>query len=415
MGTMMMNIPAAQQVVATFVSDLPFVIALPVAFMLLAILLVYVSRASEARRLYVALLQYLVVFMAWTTADSNIMREWYTNAAFWHHASLAMLFLIPVSGNYVGYVALEPPRRSGVRWILAINVLTFLFATVSEALGLGGYAAVMPLLYGTLPFFEGYVFYQLWQSARRGNRQSWSMLIPFVLVTVLGVIDGVNTAVHFTSQPMHFMPFGVFSFFIVVLQFLQDQLLREHKLENQTAHLAYQAAIAQERAEIDVLTGCRNRLSYEMTIREAIAAARQSGRPLSFLMFDIDHFKNYNDTYGHEAGDEVLRKFSGVVRQMLDKAKPFFRWGGEEFIVICGGCDLDEAAVLGNAIRQSVGKNVVVRGQHVTVSIGASTWHGSFDTAEQFFQRADAALYTAKGDGRNCLRVELPAAVAANT
>ena len=100
---------------------------------------------------------------------------------------------------------------------------------------------------------------------------------------------------------------------------------------------------------------------------------------------------------------------------MLDKAKPFFRWGGEEFIVICGGCDLDEAAVLGNAIRQSVGKNVVVRGQHVTVSIGASTWHGSFDTAEQFFQRADAALYTAKGDGRNCLRVELPAAVAMNT
>ena len=74
--------------------------------------------------------------------------------------------------------------------------------------------------------------------------------------------------------------------------------------------------------------------------------------------------------------------------------------------------DLDEAAVLGNTIRRRVGESVVVCGQHVTVSIGASTWHGSFDTAEKLFQRADAALYEAKGDGRNCLRVEPPAKTA---
>ena len=410
MGTILWNIPAAQHVVLTFVSDLPYVISAPVAFLLLAILVVYASRASEERRLYLALLQYLVVFIAWTTVDSNSIQIFYPDPAFWERVSHALLFLVPASGNYVAYAALEPERQHGVRWVLGFDVMLFLFASFSEGVGWGGYALALPLLYGTLPLCEGYVFYQLWRSARHGNRESRSMLLPFVLCGVLGVLDGVNVAVHFTPQPTHVMPFGVFSFFIVVLQFLQDQLLREHKLENQTAHLAYQAALARERSEIDVLTGCRNRLSFEMSIREAITSVRQSGRPLTFLMFDIDHFKNYNDTYGHEAGDEVLRRFSGVVRRMLDKSKPFFRWGGEEFIVICNDWDLDEAAVLGNAIRRKVEGDVVVHGQHVTVSIGASTWHGSLDTAERLFQRADAALYEAKGAGRNCLRVEPPAA-----
>lgn len=413
MGILMEMTPAATQVTETFLYDLPYVVALPVAFLLLSILLVYISRASKARRLYVALLQYLVVFMAWTTVDSNIVHTTFADAAFWQRASHAMLFLVPLSGNYVGYAALEPPRRRGVRIVMALNGICFALATASEALGFGGYERMMPLLYGMLPFLEGYVFWQLLQSARLGNRSSWSMLIPFVLVTVLGLVDGVNEAVHFTAQPTHFMPFGVFSFFLIVLQFLQDQLLREHSLEDQTVHLAYKAALAQERAEIDVLTGCRNRLSFEMALRDEIAAARQSGRPLSFLMFDIDHFKKYNDTYGHEAGDIVLKKFSAVVRQMLDKTKPFFRWGGEEFIVLCSGADLDEAAVLGNLIRRRIGRDVVVCGQHVTVSVGASTWHGSLDTAEKLFQRADAALYEAKGAGRDCLRVELPVSVQA--
>ena len=412
MGDLLITTPAARQVIDTFFYDLPYVIALPVAFLLLAILLVYASRASEARRLYVALLQYLVVFMLWTTADSNIVHEAFLNDEFWRHASMAMLYLVPVSGNYVGYAALEPERRRGVLAVIAGNVACFFLATVSEAFGFDGYARLLPILYGTLPSLEGYVFWQLWRSARLGNRNSWSMLFPFVLVTVLGVVDGVNEAAHFTAMPTHVMPFGVFSFFVVVMQFLQDRLVREHSLEDATVHLAYQAAIAQERAEVDVLTGCRNRLSFEMTLREEITAVRQSGRPLAFLMFDIDHFKNYNDTYGHEAGDEVLRRFAGTVRQMLDKRKPFFRWGGEEFIVLCSGADLDEAAVLGNTIRRRVGESVVVCGQHVTVSIGASTWHGSFDTAEKLFQRADAALYEAKGDGRNCLRVEPPAKTA---
>ena len=412
MGTMLMNIPAAQQVVLTYVSDLPYVIALPVSFLLLCILLVYASRATEERRLYVVILQFLAVFIAWISADSHILHVLYPDEAFWHHVSLALLFLVPVSGNYVAYAVLEPERREGVRTIVAIDAFAFVLATLGECMGIGGYVQAMPFLYGVLPFFEGYVLYQFFQSARQGNERCRALIVVFVIVTVLGLFDGLNVAMKFTPQPTHIMPLGVFSFFLVILQFLQDQLVREHALENQTANLAYRAALAQERSEIDPLTGCRNRLSFEMAIREAITDVRQTGRPLAFLMFDIDHFKQYNDTYGHEAGDEVLKRFSGVVRQMLDKEKPFFRWGGEEFVVILSGADLDEAAVVGNTIRRKVAEEVVVRGQHVTVSIGASTWHGTLDTEEHLFQRADAALYTAKGEGRNCLRVEAPGRMA---
>lgn len=400
--------PAFEQAAEIFVYDLPYVLALPVAFLLLAILLVYVSRKTVLRRVYIAIIQFLVVFMLWITVNSHIVRALLPAGVSWGALSAAFLYLIPISANSVVCEALEPERRRGMRWVVGVYAACFFLATAGELAGVEGYRACMMLYYGLLPPLETYAFWQLWQSMRQGNRRSRALLLPLTLLTVLGVFDGMNMAFHFTPVPTFIMPLGVFSFLFVVLQLQQEQLLREHLLEDQTVHLQYQAAIAKERAELDVLTGCRNRLSFEMALREVITEVRQTGRPLSFMMFDIDHFKRYNDTYGHEAGDEVLKSFSVVVRQMLDKKKPFFRWGGEEFIVLCAGLDLDEAAVLGNAIRRGVAERVVVSGQHVTVSIGVSIWRGAFDTAEHLFQRADDALYAAKHAGRNCLRVEVP-------
>ena len=389
MGRMMEMGPAFEQVAEIFFYDLPYVFALPVSFLLLAILLVYVSRDTALRGIYCAIIQFLVTFMLWITMNSHIIHAALKDWAEWGWLALLFLYLVPISANYVVYAALEQERRRGVFWVIGLYGLCFALATAGEALGWRGYGAMLTVYYGLLPPLEIYTFWQLWQSARQGNRRSRALLLPLVLLTVLGVFDGCNLAFGFTAVPTFFMPLGVFSFFVVVLQ--------------------YQAALARERAELDVLTGCRNRMSFEMALREGITDVRQTGRPLACLMFDIDHFKRYNDTFGHEAGDMVLKEFSAVVRQMLDKTKPFFRWGGEEFVILCAGLDLDEAAVLGNTVRRSVAERVNICGQHVTVSVGVSIWHGAFDTAEHLFHRADEALYAAKDAGRNCLRVEEPA------
>ncbi|MGN0938119.1 MAG: diguanylate cyclase domain-containing protein [Selenomonas sp.] len=409
MGRMMEMGPAFEQVAEIFFYDLPYVFALPVSFLLLAILLVYVSRDTALRGIYCAIIQFLVTFMLWITMNSHIIHAVLKDWAEWGWLALLFLYLVPISANYVVYAALEQERRRGVFWVIGLYGLCFALATAGEALGWRGYGAMLTVYYGLLPPLEIYTFWQLWQSARQGNRRSRALLLPLVLLTVLGVFDGCNLAFGFTAVPTFFMPLGVFSFFVVVLQLQQEQLLREHQLEDQTVHLQYQAALARERAELDVLTGCRNRMSFEMALREGITDVRQTGRPLACLMFDIDHFKRYNDTFGHEAGDMVLKEFSAVVRQMLDKTKPFFRWGGEEFVILCAGLDLDEAAVFGNMVRRSVAEHVNVSGQQVTVSVGVSIWHGAFDTAEHLFHRADEALYAAKDAGRNCLRVEEPA------
>ena len=396
MGRMMEMGPAFEQVAEIFFYDLPYVFALPVSFLLLAILLVYISRDTALRGIYCAIIQFLVTFMLWITMNSHIIHAVLQDWVEWGWLALLFLYLVPISANYVVYAALEQERRRGVLWVIGLYGLCFALATAGEALGWQGYDAMLRVYYGLLPPLEAYTFWQLWQSARQGNRRSRALLLPLVLLTVLGIFDGCNLAFGFTAVPTFFMPLGVFSFFVVVLQLQQEQLLREHQLEDQTVHLQYQAALARERAEIDVLTGCRNRMSFEMALREGITDVRQNGRPLACLMFDIDHFKRYNDTFGHEAGDMALKEFSAV-------------WGGEEFVILCAGLDLDEAAVLGNTVRRSVAEHVRVSGQNVTVSVGVSIWHGAFDTAEHLFHRADKALYAAKDAGRNCLRVEEPA------
>mgnify|MGYP000087148118 FL=1 len=112
----------------------------------------------------------------------------------------------------------------------------------------------------------------------------------------------------------------------------------------------------------------------------------------------------------YAAGDMILRGFARTVRAELDKKKSFYRWGGEEFVVLLPGCDLDAAAVVGNRLRRTVAAFLQYEKHPVTVSVGVSVCHGGYDTAQALFERADSALYAAKAAGRNCLRVESPQA-----
>lgn len=161
-------------------------------------------------------------------------------------------------------------------------------------------------------------------------------------------------------------------------------------------------------AEVDALTGSMNRRTIDILTERTFTEAERSGRPVSVLFIDLDHFKSVNDRFGHACGDECLRAVSTALRGVLSEADMFGRYGGEEFIAVLPGRDGADARALGERMRIAV-ENVEVRheGQRVrlTVSIGIATRQQGEDTPAAAIARADKALYAAKRQGRNCIQV----------
>jgi diguanylate cyclase (GGDEF)-like protein len=155
----------------------------------------------------------------------------------------------------------------------------------------------------------------------------------------------------------------------------------------------------------DGLTGAYNRKHFGERLAGEVAYARRHDTPLSLLMLDIDHFKKVNDTYGHPAGDRVLRSFTDTLRHTLRAEDVLARYGGEEFVIIARGLDTEHAMHLGERIRTLVAETPIdVEGHTVelTVSIGvASLACEGANAADGLVAVADRRLYAAKAAGRN--------------
>ena len=159
-------------------------------------------------------------------------------------------------------------------------------------------------------------------------------------------------------------------------------------------------------ATTDELTGLSNRRAIMSEGEEEMERARRFSRPFCCMMFDIDHFKSINDTYGHDVGDVVLKKVSGVVNDSLRQSDSLGRIGGEEFLLIAPETDEDEAARLAERVRSNVEAIDFdeMRDRKVTVSIGISKLEGDEELSEVIHQ-ADEALYESKNTGRNRVSV----------
>ncbi|MBS0535772.1 MAG: GGDEF domain-containing protein [Proteobacteria bacterium] len=161
----------------------------------------------------------------------------------------------------------------------------------------------------------------------------------------------------------------------------------------------------------DPLTQLANRKFFDTTLEEAIALARESAEPLALMLTDIDHFKKFNDTYGHLTGDQVLRLVAMSVKQNVKGQDTAARYGGEEFAVILPNTALRSAITVADHIRRAVMTKELMKrstGEHlgrVTISIGVAALQAS-DTAAALIDRADACLYAAKRNGRNCVICE---------
>ncbi len=162
-----------------------------------------------------------------------------------------------------------------------------------------------------------------------------------------------------------------------------------------------------ERATHDALTGVWNRAAVLDMLQLEFNRSGRENQPLSVIMLDLDHFKQVNDTFGHQAGDEVLREVTRRVQCGLRSYDALGRYGGEEFVVIAPGCDEESAFSLAERLRTAVNAAPVSTATGlipVTVSLGIASLSEDINSPESLLRDADKALYGAKSAGRDCAK-----------
>lgn len=154
----------------------------------------------------------------------------------------------------------------------------------------------------------------------------------------------------------------------------------------------------------DELTGLSNRRCFEQTFEKEFLRAQRYNNKLTLVMFDIDYFKQVNDTYGHQCGDYILQQVSNAALQTFRKTDTIFRFGGEEFMVILTETDIEHSIIPLERFRKTIetlGLKYHGEDVNITVSIGACQLTKDIPTKEILIEKADNALYKAKNQGRN--------------
>lgn len=219
-----------------------------------------------------------------------------------------------------------------------------------------------------------------------------SLFIALAVVVARGLTD--------TNSLYSLLKFYCATFFVIAFGYAAA-LWREQVEKART-----DAETAQQLALTDGLTGVYNRRGLELLLEKEASRSERYERDLSIILFDLDHFKQINDSYGHSAGDEVLKTVAEIVQSQLRKGDEVGRWGGEEFMVICSETDIGQACLVADRLREAVA-NYDWQGMTVTASFGLAR-RQTGELLGSLFQRTDAALYQAKRSGRNCTKVATP-------
>jgi diguanylate cyclase (GGDEF)-like protein len=195
---------------------------------------------------------------------------------------------------------------------------------------------------------------------------------------------------------------------------LPDDLLLKIHLAFALLHIAstgaFALSLAYERDAVrlrriamhDSLTGLLNRSAFEARVREFLASGRR--HDFAIVLFDLDHFKRINDTYGHAVGDEALRACARVFMESLRSSSVVARWGGEEFAAILTNTSAADAFAVAERVRRRIRATVIRSGSHeirVTVSAGVCHSSSGLENFDELLKKADAGLYTAKHNGRD--------------
>ena len=255
-----------------------------------------------------------------------------------------------------------------------------------------------------LPLLDGYELSQALRATEDGSRMH-------LLLTGQGNDENQLTLAYEAGAdgyvPLSVSARSLHTRLLAAQRMIQLQTAWE-KDRTQLRQIAAELAVANRRlgtaALTDQLTGLSNRRSAMDQLEQAWSAASRSGMPLAVMVIDIDHFKQINDTYGHAAGDTVLREAAATLRTSARREDSVCRIGGEEFLVICPNTDLKAAMVSAERMRVNLSESRISLGQttrSLTVSIGVAAREPGMMDADALVSSADKALYAAKEAGRN--------------
>lgn len=217
----------------------------------------------------------------------------------------------------------------------------------------------------------------------------------------------ITTDSHFMAQNCTFLPIeeaGVVTQICILIEDVTDVCYYQSRLQ-ETMHELELAT------RIDGLTQIYNRKYWQESLVIEFSRAKRHNHPLSLLMFDLDHFKKLNDTYGHQCGDLVLVETARRIQNLLRTADVFGRYGGEEFGIVLPETDAVGATEVAERVRQVISSiPVIFAGKEIsfTVSIGVASINEHTLDYEYFIGQADAALYSAKSSGRNKISLSQP-------
>ena len=187
---------------------------------------------------------------------------------------------------------------------------------------------------------------------------------------------------------------------------VREDQRRQDALEREKLELQQESNRMRHHAEHDGLTGLWNHRMIVKRLGEEMNRSLRDGTPLSVILADVDHFKMVNDSYGHLAGDMVLKEIGAVLTRTLRPYDCVGRYGGEEFLLILPNCEIESALIRAEQLRAAVQSMRTIDGEtmlRVTASFGVASAFPSHFEAETVMRAVDAALYRAKSSGRNCV------------
>ena len=175
---------------------------------------------------------------------------------------------------------------------------------------------------------------------------------------------------------------------------------KREELEKNLRALEIEKSEYEKSSKEDPLTGCLNRAGFSSVLMREHENLVKNGSPVSFVILDIDHFKDVNDTWGHNVGDEVLVNLTKLIQGKIRNTDALVRWGGEEFVILCGDTPIQNAQFLAEKLRHAIETTQLIKQQVVTCSFGIAEMVAGEDP-KRLFDRADKALYASKQGGRN--------------
>ena len=175
---------------------------------------------------------------------------------------------------------------------------------------------------------------------------------------------------------------------------------KREELEKNLLALEIEKSEYEKSSKEDPLTGCLNRAGFSSILMREQENLSKNGSPVSFVILDIDHFKQINDSYGHNVGDEVLVNLTKLIQGKIRNTDALVRWGGEEFVILCGDTPIQNAQFLAEKLRMAIENGELIKQQKVTCSFGIAEMIAGEDP-KRLFERADKALYSSKENGRN--------------